>query len=929
MLLAPSLHRALETALAVLVFVLSSITPVAAYDARVSWSPVSGSDGYRIYVRAGGASFGAGVDVGGLTPDGDGTIRYMLTGLDHQESTFFAVTSYDGSTESARSNEISVAYAAVAAVVDSDGDGLTDAEEDRNLNMVVDAGETDPMNADTDGDGVNDGVEVAQGSDPLDPADWTPRTSSPTATITPTPTRTATVVPPATRTSTPVPTATRTATPVPTATRTATPVRTATRTATPTRTATKTPTPTKTPTKTATPTRTATQAPTRTATPVRTATVTATRTATAVPTATTTPVPTVTATQTAAPTATRTSTPVPTSTATQSVAATVTAVPTATEVPTATATPASTGTATPTAVATPTGDDLTALGSIIARVPIATGSGSKDLEVIRNGDQPPVGTRDAKRQYDTNDGKNSADEDWIGYAFATPKSFTGIIFQEGMHFARGGWFSFLTVHVRQNGLWSPVSSLTTAPAYPGVHNGFSYETYTLRFDAVRGDAIRIWGRPGGKDEFVSVAELRVFGETLPPDPDVTATLAATPVRTATPVVTATEPPPVPTLVPTAHPTSTGGIDATPVPTTAATPAPEICGNDLRDGREQCDGADSSSCPALCRADCTCADSYTFPLEGWVRKKNGHPRARVTTDPEVGRARVLVVESARDEALVYPERPTLALPFPMLSFTSRSEDAASVQVTVRATDGRSYVLSYAATEGIPLASKRKSNIPVGDKSKRFRTTLRDLAADARAAFNVTFVAVTQVAIQGTMRISELMVAAPGVLSDEPRPEPEIVLPAGGWSRQGLGTVVENEYDQELAAPTIRTEPRDAKRGRITVGFPKRESLVAAYKTFSMVVRDEQKLAVEVRVRVGRGIARLRYESGLEQPVVRGRKTMLPLVAQRIEGSSYRLVTIDLADDVPRVIPGATLDGVLGVRVHGKVRMGDLVLREPLR
>lgn len=49
------------------------------------------------------------------------------------------------------------------AELDSDGDGLTDAEEL--------ARGTNPYSADTDGDGITDGLEVAQGTDPLDAND--------------------------------------------------------------------------------------------------------------------------------------------------------------------------------------------------------------------------------------------------------------------------------------------------------------------------------------------------------------------------------------------------------------------------------------------------------------------------------------------------------------------------------------------------------------------------------------------------------------------------------------------------------------------------------------------------------------------------------------------------------------------------------------
>ena len=46
------------------------------------------------------------------------------------------------------------------ADLDDDNDGLLDTEEDANGNGVVDAGETDPLLADTDGDGVDDGDDL-------------------------------------------------------------------------------------------------------------------------------------------------------------------------------------------------------------------------------------------------------------------------------------------------------------------------------------------------------------------------------------------------------------------------------------------------------------------------------------------------------------------------------------------------------------------------------------------------------------------------------------------------------------------------------------------------------------------------------------------------------------------------------------------------
>lgn len=54
----------------------------------------------------------------------------------------------------------------VAPTKDSDSDGLPDVDEDQNGNCIVDGGETDSYNADTDGDGIKDGIEMQYGLDP-------------------------------------------------------------------------------------------------------------------------------------------------------------------------------------------------------------------------------------------------------------------------------------------------------------------------------------------------------------------------------------------------------------------------------------------------------------------------------------------------------------------------------------------------------------------------------------------------------------------------------------------------------------------------------------------------------------------------------------------------------------------------------------------
>jgi hypothetical protein len=80
----------------------------------VKWSPVSAASGYKVYVRQ-GSTYGTGLDVGALAPQGDGAVHFVVAGLPAGQQSFFAVTAY-GATglESVLSNEQSVLVSATS-----------------------------------------------------------------------------------------------------------------------------------------------------------------------------------------------------------------------------------------------------------------------------------------------------------------------------------------------------------------------------------------------------------------------------------------------------------------------------------------------------------------------------------------------------------------------------------------------------------------------------------------------------------------------------------------------------------------------------------------------------------------------------------------------------------------------------------------------
>lgn len=156
--------------------------------------------------------------------------------------------------------------------------------------------------------------------------------------------------------------------------------------------------------------------------------------------------------------------------------------------------------------------NLAALGVITCNVGQPKGSGSMDIEVIRDGKV----TNANLAQYDTFYYRSDAHEEYVGYIFSEAFIFDRIIFTEGMHFDNGGWFEngTLSAEALIDGKWQKINA-SCSPGYPDGSTqaafGQNFETYTFTFEPINATGIRIIGFAGGSMHFISVAELEVYG----------------------------------------------------------------------------------------------------------------------------------------------------------------------------------------------------------------------------------------------------------------------------------------------------------------------------------------------------------------------------------------------------------------------------------
>ena len=164
--------------------------------------------------------------------------------------------------------------------------------------------------------------------------------------------------------------------------------------------------------------------------------------------------------------------------------------------------------------------------TIIASVmtPGAASGGNKDISIIRDGAYF-TNFNDLKQQYDTFLGFDSNGalipkdyEDYIGYEFSEEKTFTSLMFQEGGHWAGGGWFAngTIRVEVKVDGTWQEVAT-TFSKAYPNANQVGSFGVFGEKFTITlktptTGTAIRLIGTAGGPQKLISCAELEVYAK---------------------------------------------------------------------------------------------------------------------------------------------------------------------------------------------------------------------------------------------------------------------------------------------------------------------------------------------------------------------------------------------------------------------------------
>jgi hypothetical protein len=118
-----------------------------------------------------------------------------------------------------------------------------------------------------------------------------------------------------------------------------------------------------------------------------------------------------------------------------------------------------------------------------------------------------------------NDGDvTRADDSWngrgpkrVGYTWPAPRAMNQMVYTVGPLDWIGGWFDEGPwVEVRLQSGWEYATGVTVDPPYPNDSTALGRRRYTIDFDPVVADGVRIVGRPGGGEHYTSIAELEVY-----------------------------------------------------------------------------------------------------------------------------------------------------------------------------------------------------------------------------------------------------------------------------------------------------------------------------------------------------------------------------------------------------------------------------------
>jgi hypothetical protein len=114
-------------------------------------------------------------------------------------------------------------------------------------------------------------------------------------------------------------------------------------------------------------------------------------------------------------------------------------------------------------------------------------------------------------------GGQAKSEDFWGYLWDQPHFFDRVVYYGGTISATGGWFTSLGVQYTKDGgtTWVNVPAVTIYPPYNFANSSAGRKNFT-RYDifmpTVRGNGVRIYGKPGGTGSFTSIAELEAYGD---------------------------------------------------------------------------------------------------------------------------------------------------------------------------------------------------------------------------------------------------------------------------------------------------------------------------------------------------------------------------------------------------------------------------------